>query len=89
MVKINGEDIRRFSKGLLKIMSDRKITSLEDFENNVGEYPTKEVGEKVIIEINPSNENTQAHIISYVIKGLGIPIEIRINFELDYSFIID
>ena len=88
MAKINGEDIRRFSEGLLEMMSNRGIASLKDFEDNVGEYPTREVGERVIIETRPSNENTRAHTISYVIEGLGIPIEIRINPELDYSLII-
>ena len=85
---IKKEDIKRFSEGILEIMSDREIDSLENLENNFGEYPTRKFGEKVIIETRPSNANTRAHTISYTLEGLGIPIEIRINPELDYSLII-
>lgn len=83
--KINGEDIRRFSKGILKVMIDRRISSLEDFKENVGRYPIGESGEEVVIEPRPSSQGTLASTISYIVLGLGVLIEVRINQELGYS----
>lgn len=85
--KIDREDIRRYSGEILRIMDEKTINSLRDLRNNVGEYSLKKFGRRIVIEPRPSKLDTWAHTISYVINGVGIPIEIRVNLELDYSLI--
>lgn len=42
----------------------------------------------VSFEMRPSNYFTTAYTISYIRHGTGIPIEVRVNFDLEYYTII-
>ena len=81
------EAIRKYSKRILNLMDEQGINSGKSLEDRIGIYPMDNKG-KIIIELRPSNSDTVAHTISYIDYNNGIPIELRVNYELGYSTII-
>ena len=81
------EDISKYSKRILNLMDEQGINSGKILEDRIGIYLMDNKG-KIIIELRPSNSDTVAHTISYIDYNNGIPIELRVNYELCYSTII-
>ena len=81
------EEISEYSRRILNLMDEQGINSRESFEERIGIYPMNDE-ERIIIELRPSNSGIVTHTISYIDHKNGIPIELRVNYELGYSTIL-
>lgn len=55
-------------------------------EDDVKEFDVDDLSDhKIIVSMTASNQGTKAHTISYAIQGTGIPLEIKMNTELNYG----
>lgn len=82
---ITRDDLKGYAGNLTGIL-EREI--IENLRLNL---PKKiEISKEEFVEISfrPSNAGTRALTISYIVKNLGIPIEVRINEQLEYMQII-
>ena len=70
---------------MVDVLDKEKILSLNDLKNNNDKRIEIDEGEFIEISLRPSNHGTQANTLSYIIKGVGIPIEVRINQKLEYE----
>ena len=88
---ITREDLRRYSLGVLGLLEREKIDSIEELKKRLGE--SFEVPEGIVqLEQAPSGLNpipdSIAYTMSYIIRGKGIPLEVRLNPTVNYSLII-
>ena len=86
-MKIKQEIFHEVLNKFLSKLQERGIKSLEDIKRAVGkkfDFPGP-LQEYVSIEERPSNMGTTAYSLIYSKIGMGIPVEIRINAQLNYS----
>ena len=95
-MKISKTRLREIARNFLAFIDKRKITCTGQLEQLLGERIELERKRPDLIEVSlkPSNNKTQALTISYCIpyrtgriEG-GIPLEVKINQELNYSLVI-
>ncbi|MEK6897095.1 MAG: hypothetical protein AABW93_01045 [Nanoarchaeota archaeon] len=81
---ITKKDLQKYSSEILGMIEREKIGSISELEEKIGEsFPTPEG--LIQLESRPSTKGSLAITISYIIDGKGIPIEIRLNPEQNYS----
>lgn len=87
---ITKDKFNQIASNLLDFLDKESIKDISDLEELIDKEFQINVETKEFIEIalRPSNLGTLAHTISYIWPGAGIPIEARINLDLDYSQII-
>ena len=81
---IKREDLRRYSLEVLNMLEREKIDSIAELERRLGESFSTSEG-LIQLESRPSRDSSTALTISYIVKGKGIPIEVRLNPEHHYS----
>lgn len=87
-MKITSKDIGRFATEFLHVLQRENINSSEVLEKRVQEGKqefTINVQESLVIMFRPSQRGTLACTMSYAVQGVGTPIELRINKELNYT----
>ncbi len=84
---IGKQELTRIIDRTLNVLEREKVLSLKDLAENVGkEYELEEVeGESIKITLEPSQMNTKAYRISYIMPDSTVPLEIRINPEFKYT----
>ncbi|MBI2632468.1 hypothetical protein HYW75_05680 [Candidatus Pacearchaeota archaeon] len=89
-MEITKKIIRGAAKSLIKFLEKRKIDSANNLDNIVGKsFPLKDsFPDTIEVSIRPSNDRTIAYTISYVSLINGVPLEVKINPELNYSRVI-
>ncbi len=88
-MKIDAQEIKQMAKKFLSVLDREGIQTNEDLEEKLGKNFTLENSQDFIsIVSRPSNCETIAYTISYTRPGTGIPIELEINEQLNYSQII-
>ncbi len=89
-MKIKTDDIRIFASRFLKVLEEQGVKSTQDLEKLIGKEVEieQQAPDFLSFEKRPSNLSTMAYTISYIKPESGIPIEIKINSELDYSQVI-
>ena len=81
---ITKNDLQRYSSEIVSLLKNKNISSLEELERKIGSSFDSLEG-KISLESRPSTKGSLAITISYIIDGKGIPIEIRLNLEQNYS----
>jgi len=84
---ITRKELGRIAEGLLAYLKEHKSQKLSDLEIDLGDEKVA-TKEHVMVQLRPSNFNTIANVISYVIPGKGIPLECWTNETLNYSRIM-
>lgn len=86
---ITREHLGTIAKSVLEFL-DEKIHSLPDLKRVQGQtfLIDENTKECISIDLRPSTFGTTAYAISYILPGMGIPLEVRINEERGYSTII-
>lgn len=87
-MKITPKDIGKFAAEFLHVLEREDINSsrvLEELVQKGKQEFTINVQESLVIMLQPSQRMTLACTMSYTVQGVGIPIELRINKELDYT----
>ncbi len=85
-MKISFKDLGKIAGNFLYLMEKEGIEKTEDLEKRIGTTIKLEKSEDfVLITTRPSNHNTLAYTISYHCPSLGIPLELKINKEKEYS----
>ncbi|UZE94062.1 MAG: hypothetical protein IB618_00605 [Candidatus Pacearchaeota archaeon] len=81
---------KKIIRNFLTFLEKENISYVADLEQRLDKKFSidKNPGEYIAIEMRPSNFDTKAYTISYIIPNKGIPIEIKINKALGYSQII-
>ena len=89
-MKITKSRLQKIARALLDFLDNNKISSLKDLEQYLGKtFPLSERNRRWIeISLMPSNLGTEAYTISFIWSGIGIPLETRINSELNYAQVI-
>ena len=89
-MKITREVFHESIDKFLSILEEEGIDSLGDVEKAVGKkfHFSGPLQEYIYIEERPSNLDSTAYTLGYTKVGLGIPLELKINTQLDYSQII-
>ena len=89
-MKISREFIAERARKLIEALQEARISSLSDLESLIDTeiQINAEENERVEFSLRSSNFNTQAYTVSYIIHGLGIPLEFKINPSLQYSQVI-
>ncbi|MEM5872257.1 MAG: hypothetical protein QXD55_00120 [Candidatus Aenigmatarchaeota archaeon] len=92
-MSIKKDDLKRIVNNFLKVLENKEIQTLLDFERPKKIFPiTNDASEYVSVEFRPSSTHikafTKSPTISYIIEGCGIPLEVRINSYEGYSRII-
>ena len=86
---ITPEKLKQIARSVLDFLKREDINSIESLEKRLGESFDIKRGDHIIqIESRPSESGGEAYTIIYIIPAGGIPIEIRLNPNLDYSKII-
>ncbi len=85
-MKISLEDLGKIAGNFLYLIEKEGIEKTDDLEKRIGTTIKLEKSEDfVIITTRPSNHNTLAYTIAYHCPSLGIPLELKINKEKEYS----
>ncbi len=87
-MKFYPADIRQVSSELLKTLEKEKVATEEDLERMMGQTIALKENNIVDFQKIPSNFGTMAYTVSYIRPKSGIPLELKINTELDYSQVI-
>ncbi len=92
-MQITKADVTRRAGIFLGFLDEMGIESNEDLEARIGQsyLLADEIGGEVMINKNRTKQSIPASLsycVSYVVKGIGIPIELRINPNLNYSHLI-
>jgi len=89
-MSIKKDYLGKIAENVLKLLDDEKIISFPDLDRIMNQKFSidENTKEQILIELRPSNSYTTARVISYIVLGRGIPLEIRVNEELKYSRII-
>lgn len=86
---ITQEKLKEIAKSVLDLLERESIDSIGSVFSRLGEsFKIKGENHRIQIESRSSKSGTGAHTISYIIPGGGIPIEIRLNPDFNYSKII-
>lgn len=79
--------LKRIVQDFLRVLDEQKLTSVPELERAVNEGFSGRQGD-VAVTNRPSNFGTRAITIRYILQREGIPVEIKINRELQYSQIV-
>ncbi len=84
---IDYEKLQFSAEKLLEIFERNKISTVSDLEQVLDEKFIVDThpSDFVMVELRPSNKGTFACTVSYIAPSYGIPIELKINSELNYS----
>lgn len=85
---VRKSELGEMASDLLGFLDKEGINLRKDLDERIklDRKPRKtRKGNRVLIETNNSNGCTEAYVIDYIVEGAGIPIEIRLNYELDYN----
>ena len=87
-MKIYLTDIVQASSELLKVLEKEKVESNNDLQRMRDRVIV--INERDLVEFKkaPSTYRTSMYITSYIRSGSGIPIELRVNPNFNYSLII-
>ena len=86
---ITPEKLGQIARSILDFLKRENINSIESLEKRLGEdFDIKREDHIIQIELRPSKAGTEAYTISYIAPKGGIPIEIRMNTNFNYSKII-
>ncbi len=87
-MEITLKDIGKFAAEFLHVLEREDINSSEVLEKRAQRGRQEfmiNVQESLVIMLRPSQMVTLACTMSYTVQGVGIPIELRINKQLDYT----
>ena len=87
-MKITPKDIGKFATEFLHVLERENINSSGALEKRIqggGQEFTINVQESLVIMLRPSQKGTLTCTMSYIVQGVGTPIELKINNELDYT----
>ena len=86
---ITPRKLRQIAGSILDFLVKENIDSIKSLEKRLGEsFAIKRQDHVIQIELRPSESGSEAYTISYIMPRGGIPIEIRINLNFNYSKII-
>ena len=85
---ITKEDLARAAGKLLDFLNQNAEFIYRNVPAEQNILLDKKTQEQIMTETRPSNIGTKAYILSYVMPGRGIVLELKINKELGYSKII-
>lgn len=86
---ITQEKLKEIAGSVLDFLERENIDSIGSLFSRLGEsFDIKGQDHIIQIESRPSESGTEAYTISYIIPDGGIPIEIRMNHNFNYSKII-
>jgi len=86
---ITQEKLKEIAKSVLDFLEKENIDSIGSLFSRLGEsFNIKGEDHIIQIELRPSESGTEAYTISYIAPRGGIPIEIRMNPNFNYSKII-
>ena len=78
--------LRKIARSILDLLEKEDIDSIGSVFSRVGEsFHIKGEDHIIQIESRPSESGTEACTISYIIPDGGIPLEIRMNSNFNYS----
>ena len=82
--------IGQIATSILDMLAQYEIVDYKSLESCIGieHVVDNEAGEKIVIQLRPSNMDTQAVAITYLLPDGAMPIEARLNSALEYSRII-
>ena len=88
--RITREDLQGIASSVFDFLKVKSLNSQADLRKFIEEHPLygKPTSEGIYIRLRPSNQRTTACVISYFKPVLEIPLEIRLNFPLDYSIVM-
>lgn len=89
-MKLSKKEIGKIAKDFLDFLDRERIFSTKDLEQRLDKnfLIDEKIKSSVSISLNSSEFYTKAYTISYIRKGLGIPLEVKVNLVLEYSRII-
>jgi hypothetical protein len=82
---IGTRHVSGYASSVLSYLEENGVSSMSDLLGKEGLQTSIRDGEVVYVEMRPSNEGTRALTLSYVVQGVGIPIEVRLNPALGDS----
>jgi len=83
---ITQEKLKEIAKSVLDFLEKENIDSIGSLFSRLGEsFNIKGKDHIIQIELRPSTSETEAYTISYIAPRGGIPIEIRMNPDFNYS----
>ena len=86
---ITQEKLKEIARSILDLLEKENIDSIGSLFSRLGEsFNIKREDHIIQIESRPSESESEAYTISYIIPTGGIPLEIRMNHDLNYSNII-
>jgi len=86
---ITQEKLKEIARSVLNLLERENIDSIGSLFSRLGEsFDIKGKDHIIQIELRPSKSGTEAYTISYINPKGGIPIEIRMNSDFNYSKII-
>jgi hypothetical protein len=90
IMKISKKRLKEIASTLLDVMDLEDISSVESLELKIGKevHLSKIEPDYVSFEKRPSNNTTKAYVISYIVPGGEVPLEIRLNPTLKYTLFI-
>lgn len=88
-MRITPADLATIAKSFLRLLEQENVTTCQDLERRLGSrHEIKGTRDFISFTRRPSDLNTSTYTISYVREGTGVPIELKINADLDYTNII-
>ena len=85
-MKIPRTKINESAEVLLSVMEREDLYNLEPYGEPIRTFTVEDSPDEFIeAQIRPSNAGTVAYTVSYVVEGVGIPLEVKINSSLGYT----
>ncbi len=86
--RISGEYVGLVAGELLRFLDDNDVGTTADLHRLVGIKSNRnQIGDFISVELRPSM-HTQTLTLSYVSRGVGVPLEVKFNEVFGYSHII-
>jgi len=89
-MRINRKTLGKFAERFVEVIDRESISSSEDLDRLLGEKQVvgQDSFDYILVELRSSNCGTKAYSVGYFVPEVGVPIDCRINRELNYSKII-
>ena len=85
-MKIPRTKINESAEVLLSVMEREDLYNLELYRAPLRTFTVEDSPDEFIeAQIRLSNAGTVAYTVSYVVEGVGIPLEVKINSSLGYT----
>ncbi len=81
---ITKNDLQKYSSNILGLLGREKIRSISELEEKMGQSFSTPEG-LIQLELRPSKDSSTALTISYIVRGKGIPVEVRLNPQHHYT----